>query len=174
MEIDFSPITGKGIRSLKNFNDVAEAIISEWQRRSKLTESVAPYEGANGFLRRELYRLILHYLAHDEARFFERVIRDEGRALTSRVKLDENPFHFGLLAVFTDDSYVTRQDRSVIATQMLYAYHHGVPPTFLIGFIHQAGSKHEIKRKLIEGFIEPGFEATHRRYLKDVKIGRFR
>ena len=90
------------------------------------------------------------------------------------MKLEENPFHFGLLALFADDSVVSKQDRSLFAMQMLYAYHHGIPPAFLIGFIYQAGSKEEIKRKLSDGCIERGFEATYKPKVSDAKIGKFR
>lgn len=51
--------------------------------------------------------------------------------------------------------------------QMLYACLDGIPPEFLIGFIHQVGSKEVIKRKLRDGYIKPGFEAAHKRRIKD-------
>jgi hypothetical protein len=165
---------GKGPNPFRAFDEIADELIGEWEKRNTQKEKLSPYESANGFLKREAYRIITHYLAHGRASFFEHVIRKDGRALTSRVHLEENPFHFGLLALFADDSVVTRQDRSLFASQMLYAYHHGVPPTFLIGFIYQAGSKEEIKRKLREGHVEAGFEKTHKRYIKDVKLGSFR
>lgn len=165
---------GHGITAFRQFDRACRQLIDEWEDRIAQKGTLSPYESANGFIKRESYRIITHYIMAGRASFFESVIRRDGRALTSRVKLRDNPFHFGLLAMFVDDEVISRQDRSVFATQMLYAFHHGVPPTFLIGFIYQAGSKDEIKRKLRAGTIEPGFEATHRRYIDDVKIGAFR
>lgn len=164
----------KGGRAFHHFDAIGRQLIDEWERRKSLSETPSPAETATGYVKREAYRIIIHYWTSGRGSFFEQVVRRDGRALTSRVRLDENPFHFGLLALFADDGVVSRQDRSVFAMQMLYAYHHGVPPTFLIGFIYQAGSKEEIRRKLAAGTIEPGFEATHKRYIKDVRIGSFR
>lgn len=165
---------GIGPNALQDFEQISATLTEEWERRRKLRGQLPPAETANGYLKRESYRAIVHYVAHGRAQFFEWVIRREGRGLTSRVKLDENPFHFGLLALFADDSVVTRQDRNLFSMQMLYAYHHGIPPEFLIGFIYQAGSKEEIKRKLQAGLIEPGFEAMHEPDIGDVSIGSLR
>jgi hypothetical protein len=106
--------------------------------------------------------LIRHYVEHGKAELFERVIRQAGRGLTSKVRLDENPFHYGLLAMFVDDTILTRHDRSLFAHQMLYAYRHQVPPELLIGFIYQCGSSSELRRKVKAGVVEAGFEAVYR------------
>lgn len=42
-------------------------------------------------------------------------------------------------------------------------YRHAVPPEHLVGFIYQSGSNAALRRKLKEGAIEPGFEASFRR-----------
>ena len=172
--IDLSVKPAHGGHAIHQFDAIDRQLIDEWERRKGLPDTPSPAETATGYIKREAYRIIIHYWTNGHGSLFERVVRRDGRALTSRVRLDENPFHFGLLALFSDDSIVSRQDRSVFAMQMLYAYHHGVPPTFLIGFLYQAGSKEEIRRKLAAGTIEPGFEATHKRYIKDVRIGSFR
>ena len=164
----------RGPNAIRQFEALSRQLIDEWERRKRLPGTPSPAETATGYVKREAYRIIIHYWSNGFGSLFEQVVRRDGRALTSRVRLDENPFHFGLLALFSDDSVISRQDRSVFAMQMLFAYHHGVPPTFLIGFIYQAGSKEEIRRKLAAGTIEPGFEATHKRYIKDVRIGSFR
>lgn len=152
------------------FDAIARELIDEWQRRKRSAEIASPAESAAGYLKRECYRIIIHYLTQERARLFEEVVRRDGRALTSRVKLCENPFHFGLLALFSGDDVISKQDRSTFATQMLYAYHHSVPPRLLIGFIYQAGPKNEIKRKLIAKSIEPGFESVYKSNIQDVTI----
>ncbi len=172
--IDLPARPGFGPNAMAEFNAISRTLIDEWERRKKLRGQLPPAESANGYLKRESYRIIVHYISHERTRFFEGVIRRDGRGLTARVKLEENPFHFGLLALFADDSVVSKQDRSLFAMQMLYAYHHAIPPAFLIGFIYQAGSKEVIKRKLSDGYVELGFEGTHKRSIRDVKIGSLR
>lgn len=159
-----------GPTRFQEFDGIVADLIAEWQCRKLATEPLPPGESAAGFLKRECYRIIIHYLAKGSATFFEQVVRRDGRALTSRVRLNENPFHFGMLALFSEDDVVSRQDRSTFAMQMLYAYHHGVPPKFLIGFIYQVGSKEEIRRKLGKGYIEPGFESVFKSRIEDVRI----
>lgn len=161
---------GQGSDAYREFDGVGDQLITEWKRRKNLTENLPPAETAAGYLKRESYRIIIHYFTKGPASFFERVVRRDGRALTSRVRLDENPFHFGLLALFNGDDVVSRQDRSTFSTQMLYAYHHAVPPKFLVGFIYQAGSKEEIRRKLSDGYMEPEFEDAYKASLDDVRI----
>lgn len=156
--------------SFREFDKVGNALIKEWLERKKLKGVLPPGESASGYLKRECYRIIIHYMAKGPASFFEQVVRRDGRALTSRVKLEENPFHYGLLALFDGEDVVSRQDRSTFASQMLYAYHHSVPPKFLIGFIYQAGSKDEIRRKLAKGEIEPGFESVYKANIRDVRV----
>jgi len=159
-----------GPGAYQEFDGIVDEMIMEWMRRKGAKEAMPPAESPAGYLKRECYRIIIHYLSKDRARFFEQVVRRDGRGLTSRVKLEENPFHFGMLALFTDDSVVSRQDRSTFAMQMLYAYHHAVPPKFLIGFIYQVGSKEEIRRKLAEGYVEPGFESDYKKQIADVRL----
>lgn len=168
--ITLPPKIGPGMSAFQDFDVIVEQMIAEWQNRKGSAAPLSPAESAAGYLKRECYRIIIHYMSKGAASFFERVVRRDGRALTSRVKLEQNPFHFGMLALFSDDSVVSRQDRSTFAMQMLYAYHHAVPPKFLIGFIYQVGSKEEIRRKLAESCIEPGFEGTFEKDIANVRI----
>ena len=174
MKIDLPARPGQGPNAMAEFNALSRGLIDEWQRRKGLRGQLTPAETANGYLKRESYRIIVHYVAQGRSRFFENVVRQDGRGLTARVKLEENPFHFGLLALFADDSVVSKQDRSLFSMQMLYAYRHGIPAEFLIGFIYQAGSKEEIKRKLSEGSIEPGFEKAFSKDISAARICTFR
>lgn len=122
----------------------------------------SPHEAAIGFLKRQSYELIIKYIKHGDVRTFERAVRYEGRPLPSQVRIDENPFHFGLLALFptgTDyEDLISRQDRSAFALQMLYASRHRVPPRLLTGFLYQTGSLPQLRERLKEGFVEEGFE----------------
>ncbi|WP_156370322.1 hypothetical protein [Novosphingobium sp. Leaf2] len=151
-----------GPNRFREFDQLSDSMIEEWMHRKSSGSSASPSESAAGYLKRESYRIISHYISQGRTRIFEEVIRRDGRALTSRVRLDENPFHFGLLALFSDDEVMSKQDRSTFSSQMLYAYHHSIPPRLLVGFIYQAGAKGEIKRKLTEGCIEPGFENVYK------------
>lgn len=161
---------GSSMSAFQDFDAVVRQLLDEWKQRKQNPEPASPAESAAGYLKRECYRIIIHYVTKGAAPFFEQVVRRDGRALTSRVKLEQNPFHFGMLALFSDDSVVSRQDRSTFAMQMLYAYRHSVHPKFLIGFIYQAGSKEDIRRKLAEGSIEPGFEDDFQDDITDVRI----
>ena len=91
--IDLPARPGVGPNAMAEFNAISRTLIDEWERRKKLRGQLPPAESANGYLKRESYRIIVHYISHDRARFFEGVIRRDGRGLTARVKLEENPFH---------------------------------------------------------------------------------
>lgn len=155
------PRPGKGPDPEMVFIDWAEGVIAEWVNREKQT-GLSPSEAANGFLKRESYRLICHYIEGGAARLFERVIRDNGKALSSVVRLADNPFHYGLSAMFARSDLLSSADRSVYASQMVYAYRHGVPPNLLVGFLYQCGSFSGVRRKLKDGVIEAGFEEQFR------------
>lgn len=160
----------QGIEAFAEFDRIGDELIAEWQRRKKNESPVSPFDSAMGYLKRESYRIIIHFIKIEETSFFERVVRRDGRALTSRVKLDENPFHFGLLALFNGDDVLTRQDRSVFSMQMLYAYRHCIPPKLLIGFSYQSGSKDDIRRKLAEHYVEDGFKCDYKKPLRDIVV----
>jgi hypothetical protein len=124
---------------------------------------LSPHEGWIGFLKRHSYELIVHYICHGDVRTFELAVRHEGRPLPAQVRIDENPFHYGLLALFPsgDDEMITRQDRSAFGLQMLYAYRHRVPSRLLVGFLYQSGSLPQIRDRLKSGYVEEGFADTY-------------
>lgn len=152
---------GQGRNALQDFDNVAKSIARAW-RRQQQKEGLSPQESANGVLKREAYRVICHYIEHRQAAYFETVIRERGGALSSVIKLADNPFHYGLTALFGDDGILSRPDKSVFASQMVYAYRHRVPANLLVGFIYQCGSVSELRRKLKSGATEPGFDAEYR------------
>lgn len=152
---------GQGRNALQEFDSLAKMIIRGWKRRQD-KDGQSPQDSANGFLKREAYRVMCHYIEAAQGTFFETVIRKREGALSSVVKLKENPFHYGLTALFGDDDVISRPDKSVFASQMVYAYRHQVPARHLVGFIYQCGSVAELRRKLKAGTIEPGFENLYR------------
>jgi len=147
------------------FDAISDAIITEWLKRKKV-KGLSPYENANGFLKRECYRVICHFIERRAVRFFESVIRRDGNALSSVIKIADNPFHYGLTAMLVDQSVMTRNDKSLFSGQMVYAYRHSIPPRLLVGFIYQSGSNAELRRKLKAGTTEPGFEDQFRREIE--------
>ena len=146
----------RGGTPYRGLSRAAEHIVAEWLRRKNLP-GLTPYESALGYLKRECYRVVRHVVDAERSQLFEQVIRLEGRSLSAKVKIGENPFHYGLRALFSDDSVISAPDRSVYSVQMMYAYRHGIEAEMLIGFIYQSGSSTLIRAKLKSGYIEPGF-----------------
>ena len=153
---------GEGPNAFADVKNAGDFIVAEWNRRHQL-DRLSPQESANGFFKREAYRFICHYIERGKAEFFESVIRRNGGGLSSVVKLEENPFHYGLAAMFPAEAALNRADRSVYSSQMVYAYRHAGSPHLLVGFIYQCGSTSELRRKLKAGEIEPGFEGQYRK-----------
>lgn len=163
LELSLSSIPAKGSRALMVFHNLRDQLVDEWQSRKADDTRFTPQDNPISYMKRQSYRIICHYLEKGSARFFEYAVRTEGRSLPSTVKLEENPFHYGLLALFSDDRLLSRQDRSFFAAQMLYAYRHAVAPEHLVGFLYQVGSNVELRNKIKEGYIEAGFFHVYRK-----------
>lgn len=154
------PTFKRGTDELKAFWLVRGWITNAVDARGAAGGRRSPQESATGLLKRKAYELVLHYISLGDVRTFERAVRAEGRQLPAK-PIGDNPFHFGLLALFPDTQDFSRQDRHLFGVQMLYACRHNVPPQLLVGFIYQCGSQAEIRRKADRHTIEPGFEAEY-------------
>ena len=72
---------------------------------------------------------------------------------------EENPFHWGLLALFGKSKLLTRDERRLFAAEMLYAHRHDVPPEYLLGFVYQVGKQAEnMYEKVRSDKREPWFD----------------
>lgn len=124
----------------------------------------APWETANGTIKRLVYRLV-------------REAREEGLLPTiqSYVRLncwvpqspnfDVNPFHWCLVALNDGDAVdLSRPTRRRFGNELLFADRNGVPELYLIGFIYQLGSKFDIHER-VESFQEA-------RMIRTIQAGR--
>lgn len=125
------------------FTRAADQITCDWIKRSK-SDGLPPAETATGYLKRSAYTLIRAYLDAGCGRIIIDQVRREGRIPKRGPAFDVNPFHWGLLAIFADDSIVNKDERRLFANQFLYAYRHDVPEHFLIGFLYQLGKTQHV------------------------------
>lgn len=144
-------------RGRGEFEDYAQAVLNGWEAR-KAQPASRRAESANAWFKREAYRFLCRYIDLGLVRVFEQVASHDRRP--SKLVRDalKNPFKLGLLAMFSDDSPLSRNDRHVFGNQMLYAWAHDVPPDFLNAFLAVSGGPAVIARKLKAQEAEPGFE----------------
>lgn len=135
-----------------------------WQVIEKRKQPKQPRraESVNAWVKREAYRLLSHAVEGNYERTFRALVTEDKRSNRSIEEAIKNPFKYGLLAMFSDDSILSRKDRHVFGNQMLYAWLHDVPPEFLNAFLAISGGPVLIAEKLKEKNIEPGFEARYR------------
>ena len=151
----------KAPRLKAQFCEYADRLISEWFRRQALAKPTRRAESANAWFKREAYRLLKHLIEGGAKHVFQLVVRADNRSTRLVEEALKNPFKLGLLAMFADESGLSKGDRHVFGNQMLYAWSHDVPPEFLNAFLAISGGPALIAKKLKEGFVEPGFEHRH-------------
>lgn len=116
-------------------------IVRGYISRRKSTRYMPPWDNANGYLQREIYRLVRHFDQSGRSDAIHDLVQDLGRAPTSPT-FQQNQFHWALLAMETrHEPLLKPAQRRLFANQLLYALRHGVPELYLIGFIYQIGSK---------------------------------
>jgi hypothetical protein len=121
----------------------AEVMGREWLKRSKIV-GLSPTETASGYLKRSAYTLVRTYLMLELNQVIVRQVEKDGRVPRRGPTFDQNPFHWGFLSIFVDDSSISKDERRLFANQLLYAHRHDVPEHFLIGFIYQLGKSQKI------------------------------
>jgi len=139
------------------FEAYAEALLVEWLRRQSLPKTRRAYS-ANAWFKREAYKLIKHVVEGGKLATLERIAQKDERSNRLIQDALRNPFKLGLLAMFADDSPLSRQDRNVFGNQMLFGWAHDVPPDFLNAFLAVSGGPAMVAKKLREKTPEPGFE----------------
>ncbi len=138
---------------LAQFEEEADLIREGFYAR-KYAENLAnvknpPFDTSTGFLKRECYRLICRF----------RRIAGGYRAITSaaseyldkpieKVEYKDNPFYWGLAAIFPDRDELSAQDLSKFAAQLLYADRNNVETQHLIGFLYQTGGPRNLRERL--------------------------
>lgn len=118
-----------------------------------------PDDTAQNFFRRGAYLLIRSYLTTGREAVIQKLVTDCGNQSPRRPTFQDNPFHWGLLAMYSDRSRLSKERRRLYAHQMLYAHRHDVPEHFLIGFIHQLGRTDRIYGKVANDEREAWFKA---------------
>lgn len=139
------------------FNAHAQAIFDEWLER-QANKPARRAESPNAWFKREAYRLLAHYIENRLARIFQLNAQKDLRPNRLVTEALKNPFKLGLLAMFSDESTLSPNNRHVFGNQMLYAWAHDVPPDFLNAFLAISGGPAQISKKLKQGEAEPGFE----------------
>lgn len=151
------PTGGVSPQDMKRFDDYADAVLMEWVAR-KNARPTRRAESPNAWFKRAAYAFLLHYIDQGRTSIFHRFVRKDRRSSSAIEEALKNPFKLGLLAMCSDDSILSRNDRRVFGNQMLYAWLHRVPPVFLNAFLAVSGGPAEIAKKLKLGKPEPGFE----------------
>lgn len=143
--------------TLALFKKYSQAILDEWEDR-RLRETVRRAESPNAWFKREAYRLLAAYIELDRTEIFRRTMESDNRPNKLVQEAIKNPFKMGLLAMFADESPLSRNNRHVFGNQMLYAWVHRVPAVFLNAFLAVSGGPALIAEKLKARSCEPGFE----------------
>lgn len=127
--------------SRQRFNREAARIRNGYASRRLSTRYLPPWNTANGYLQREVYRLVRHFDRSGHGGTIRNLVRDLGKE-PQNLAFEQNIFHWGLLALEgPQGSMLNPQKRRLFANQMLYAHRHDVPELYLIGFIYQLGSQ---------------------------------
>ena len=147
---------------LKDYMRSIENICDDWLRHSGATgRGLSPQTSRNGEFLRAVYALVLSYRDCGKLEIIKKLVEKDGNAPARGPTFEENPFHWALLSVFSEQGDgPDRRERSLFAYQMLYADRHKVPPHLLIGFIYQCGKQTPISQRLKQGEIEPGFSGV--------------
>lgn len=149
---------------LERWDNFCEKTLEELSRRRPLKRNLEPYERADQFLMRSVYRFVRSYRRRypDDSGFVSLLAAMKGsrekdvvadRWNLTNVDMTRNPFHgvlFGLRDPVVDEGGHPELERTAAwatAQALLYADRHNVPERYLIGFIHQIGGKRSAAKK---------------------------
>lgn len=127
----------------------------------------SPYHSDQGRLMRAVYQFVLKNTrtkadSHSLERYCEfYVLNANGRRLSRKPTFEADPFHWVLRALEVKGGHwdLTRQDVHRWAKLLLYARKHHVPVEFLVGFLHQCGTRTTIVEREHAGKFEPWRDA---------------
>lgn len=131
----------------ETYDDAAEFIRDGYSKRRPL-KGLRPFDSANGYLRREAYALIRETKSKRGGANTIRSLVQRLSTTPETPEYTENPFYWGLLAIDPHRDFLSPQDLSRFAKQLLYADRNGVPPNYLIGFLYQTGGPRDLSHKL--------------------------
>lgn len=130
------------------FDDAAGFIRDGFSQRQTV-KGLRPFDSANGYLRREAYALIRETKSRKGGANTIKSLVQRLSTTPESPEYAENPFYWGLLAIDPHRDFLSAQDLSRFAKQLLYADRNGVPPSYLIGFLYQTGGPRDLSHKLV-------------------------
>lgn len=110
-------------------------------------------------LRERAYKLISDVVTAERQSIFDEVITYYG-CRGKGVDLGGQYLKKGLRALFPGRE-IDRRRRLEWGNEFEYAYEHSVPPEMFNAFIRGVGSRLVIQKKLVQGYVEPGFESRY-------------
>ena len=143
------------------------AIHDEWERRINTQPEPAvrdkrapppPYDTANGYLKREVYRLVRRCITKQVVDLLRELVAKDDSSPRPTAYNEQDPFYWGFMFVCGMDKRVSRQARWRFANELLYAHKHNVPPELLVGFIYQIGKSDGLRERLRNGHMEEWWE----------------
>lgn len=109
------------------------------EERGNYRSKVPPWNTPNGFLKREVYRLVRHFDLADSAQTIIDLVRRRDME-PADLTYQQNKFHWGFLAIAPGTGrFISRQDRSRFSSELMLADAEDVPELYLIGFLYQIG-----------------------------------
>jgi len=133
------------------------AIHDEWEGRLQ-AKAAKPYDTPNGYLKREVYRLVRHCIATQTVETLQALVADDDCSPRPTAYNKQDPFYWGLMFVFGMDRRVCRKTRERFANELLYAHKHNVPPELLVGFIYQIGNSNGLRKRILNAEMEEWHE----------------
>jgi len=146
-------------------------IHDEWERRLKAQAELSvrdkrapppPYDTANGYLKREVYRLVRRCIAKQAVDLLQELVAKDDSSPKPTAYNEQDPFYWGFMFVCGMDKRVSRQARWRFANELLYAHKHNVPPELLVGFIYQIGKSDGLRERLRTGQMEEWWDSPRR------------
>lgn len=131
-----------------NFEKAADAIMDEYDRRRPL-RGYAPFENANGYLKRMAYVLIKKTISKKGSLNIMRgIVKKYSKLYVSEFDR-KNQFYIVLLAMDPHlEKLGDRRTLSLYARQLLFAHRNAVPAEYLIGFLYQSASQKRLLERL--------------------------
>lgn len=129
-------------------HDGWERSINTQPEQAVRDEPAPPYDTPNGYLKREVYRLVRRCIAKQAVDLLRELVQKDDSPPRPTAYNEQDPFYWGFMFVCGMDKRVSRQARWRFANELLYAHKHNVPPELLVGFIYQIGKSDGLRERL--------------------------